>query len=194
MVGLLRRGVPGGGPLLTLGDIFPALSRALIRRGMPRPQHMGTGLSDRIALARNAAYQPESRPSGGPRKVPEQRLSPTASLHRQAAAEDDPKVTAEFHHAMLDVYRKAKREAGYNAAYFLRMVEEVGGLEAARRLLRAGSVSSGFSSLWEKGRLDLSAEAVVLQERFAGLFTEEELDIARSRLAEYGYQPPTQTS
>jgi len=95
---------------------------------------------------------------------------------------------------MLDVYRKARREAGYNAAYFLQMVEEAGGLEAARKLLSAGSVSSGFSALWEKGRLDLSVEAVVLQDRFAGLFTEEELDIARDRLAEYGYHPPVQTS
>jgi hypothetical protein len=95
---------------------------------------------------------------------------------------------------MLDVYRRAKREAGYNAAYFLQMVEEVGGLEAARRLLRTGSVSSGFSALWEKGRLDLSVEAVVLRDRFAGLFTDDELDIARNRLAEYGYRPSAQTS
>ncbi|MDI6104376.1 caspase family protein [Actinoplanes sp. NEAU-A12] len=194
LVGLLKRGIPGGGSLLTLGDIFPALSRGLMRRGLPQPQHLGTGLSDRIALARNAAYQPENRPSGGSRTVLEQRRSRATSPRRQGAAEDDPNVTAEFHTAMLDVYRKAKREAGYNAAYFLRMVEEVGGLEAARRLLRAGSVSSGFSSLWEKGRLDLSAEAVMLQERFAGLFSDDELEIARSRLAEYGYQPPAQTS
>ena len=194
LLGTLRQGIPDSGPLLTLGDIFPALTRALLARGMPRPEHLGTGLADRIALARNAAYRPEAPPSGGRRPVPEQPRSPIASPHRRAADEHDPKVAAEFHSAMLDVYRKAKREAGYNATYFLKMVEDVGGLEAARRLLKAGSVSSGFSALWEKGRLDLSVEAVVLQDRFAGLFTEEELDIARERLAEYGYHAPAQTS
>jgi hypothetical protein len=190
----LRQGIPGSGPLLTLGDIFPALTRALLARGMPRPQHLGTGLADRIALVRNAAHRPEVRPSGGQGPVPDQRRSPAASPHRRAADEDDPKVATEFHSAMLDVYRKARREAGYNATYFLQMVEEVGGLEAARRLLRAGPVSSGFTALWEKGRLDLSVEAVVLLDRFAGLFTEEELGIARDRLAEYGYHSPAQTS
>jgi hypothetical protein len=159
----LRSGVPGGGPLLTLGDIYPAVTRALRARGMPLPQRLGTDLADHIALVRNAAY-------------------------RRTADKADPKTGAEFHKAMLDVYRKAKKEAGYNAGYFLRMVEEVGGLEAARRLLRASAVSSGFTVLWEKGRLDLSVEAVVLQDRFSGLFTEEELDIARDRLAEYGYK------
>lgn len=194
LLGALRQGITGGGPLLTLGDIFPALTRALLARGVPRPQHLGTGLADRIALVHNAAYRPEARPSSGQRPVPDQRHRPAAPPQRRAADEHDPKIAADFHRAMLEVYRKARREAGYNATYFLQMVEEAGGLEAARRLLRAGSVSSGFTALWEKGRLDLSVEAVVLLDRFAGLFTEEELDIARDRLAEYGYHSPAQTS
>jgi hypothetical protein len=90
---------------------------------------------------------------------------------------------------MLDVYRKARKQAGYSASYFLQLVEEVGGLEAARKLLHAESVSSGFNALWEKGRLDLTVEAVVLQDRFAELFSDEEVTIARDRLAEYGYHP-----
>lgn len=52
---------------------------------------------------------------------------------------------------------------------------------------------AGSAPLWEKGRLDLSVEAVVLQDRFADLFTDEELTTAQDRLAEYGYHPP-QTS
>jgi hypothetical protein len=32
---------------------------------------------------------------------------------------------------------------------------------------------------------------VVLEPRFAELFTEEQLDIARRRLAEFGYRPGT---
>jgi hypothetical protein len=186
---VLRQGIRGGGPLLSLADIFPTLTRALLTRGMPRPQHLGTGLADRIALVRNVAHCAETSLVGERRAVPEQQSKRAASPVSPTAREGDAKVAAEFHTAMLDVYRKAKKEAGYNASYFLRLVEEVGGLEAARRLLHAGSVSSGFSALWEKGRLDLSVEAVVLQDRFAHLFTDEELTVARDRLAEYGYHP-----
>ncbi|HEX6498737.1 MAG TPA: hypothetical protein VF054_06850 [Micromonosporaceae bacterium] len=94
-----------------------------------------------------------------------------------------------FHAAMVDVYHDAKRRAGYNAGYFLRMVSELGALGAARQLLHAGHVSEGFTKLWEKGRLDLSVEAVVLRDQFAVLFTDDERRIARQRLAEYGYRP-----
>ncbi|MFY1599450.1 caspase family protein [Micromonospora sp. WMMD737] len=193
LLNTLRQGVPGSEPLLTLGNMYPALTRALLAGGMPRPQRLGTGLADHIALTRNPAYRPAALPAAKPQPVSEPHRSPSVP-RRRVADEQNPKVTAEFHAAMLDGYRRAKKELNYNAAYFLQMVQEVGGLEAARRLIRASSVSSGFTTLWEKGRLDLAVEAVVLQDRFAGLFTDEELDIARNRLAEYGYQLPAQTS
>ena len=67
------------------------------------------------------------------------------------------------------------------------MVSDRGGLATARYLLHASSVSEGFTALWERRRLDLTVEAVVLQERFAPLFSDEERRIARARLREYGY-------
>ena len=100
-------------------------------------------------------------------------------------------LESRFHQAMFDVYRNAKRECNYNATYFLQMVSEYGGLEAARRLLRKDKVSSGFTTLWECGRLDLSVEAKALRPEFAPLFTEEEREIARMRLAQYGYDVET---
>jgi hypothetical protein len=92
-----------------------------------------------------------------------------------------------FHAAMVDVYRRARQEAGYQAGYFLQMVSEHGGLETARRLLHAPTPSEGFTALWERRRLDLTVEAVVLRPKFAPLFTDEDRDIARTRLQEYGY-------
>jgi hypothetical protein len=53
--------------------------------------------------------------------------------------------------------------------------------------LLAPSVSDGFVSLWEKQRLDLTVEALVVEGRFAHLFTEDELGIARRRLDDFGY-------
>jgi hypothetical protein len=93
----------------------------------------------------------------------------------------------QFNEAMLDVYRRAKAEAGYNATRFLGMVTEMGGYETARTLIHAPTVSEGYTALWERGRLDLTVEAVILQSKWRDLFSELERDIARRRLAEYGY-------
>jgi hypothetical protein len=69
-----------------------------------------------------------------------------------------------FHAWMVDVYHRVKAETGYNATYFLQMVSERGGVDAARRLLHSTAVSDGFTALWERRRLDLSVEALVLDE------------------------------
>lgn len=92
-----------------------------------------------------------------------------------------------FHSAMLDIYNRAKRECGYNATRFLGMIVEHGGVETARILLHANAVTEGYTALWERRRLDLTVEALVLQPAWIALFTAEERDTARKRLAEYGY-------
>ena len=94
-----------------------------------------------------------------------------------------------FHHKMREIYDRAVKECNYRPSYFLQMVTEHGGFETARRLLLARKVSDGFTTLWEKGRLDLSVEAVVLQEPWSELFTEEELAMAEGRLKQMGYKP-----
>jgi len=76
-----------------------------------------------------------------------------------------------FHNAMLNVYLQAKKECGYNATYFLRMLEEMDGVEAAKTLLHTNTPSDGFTTLWEKKRLDLSVEHHVLLPEFDSLFT-----------------------
>lgn len=88
---------------------------------------------------------------------------------------------------MQDVYVRAKREAGYNATYYLEMLHRHGGMETARRLLASSAASDGFTALWERGRLDLTVENVVLRPEFESLFTDEERDVARRRLADYGF-------
>lgn len=94
-----------------------------------------------------------------------------------------------FHRAMVDVYQTAKKEAGYNATRFLQMLSELGGLETARHLLNSDTVSDGFTALWQKKKLDITVEAVVLKPEFSELFTDEERRIAEDRLNQYGYRP-----
>lgn len=95
----------------------------------------------------------------------------------------------QFHRAMINIYPEAKRDCNYNATYFLRMVTDHGGLEAAKRLLATETVSDGFGTLLLCGRLDLTVEAHVIKPEFAVLFTPEEIAIANHRLEEYGYKP-----
>jgi hypothetical protein len=50
--------------------------------------------------------------------------------------------------------------------------------------------SDGYTALYERGRLDLTAEAMVIEnKKWHGLFEEEELVKARKRLIAYGYTP-----
>lgn len=96
-------------------------------------------------------------------------------------------LEAEFHGAMLDIYRRAKSEADYNATRFIGMVSDRGGLETARYLLHATTVSDGYTALWERGRLDLTVEAVILASKWKPLFSKTEREIAIKRLREYEF-------
>jgi hypothetical protein len=60
-------------------------------------------------------------------------------------------------------------------------------LAAAKTLLLSEEYSVGLTRLWEARRLDLSMEALVLKEPRCRLFTEDELKVARNRLAKLGY-------
>lgn len=92
----------------------------------------------------------------------------------------------EFHRGMENIYYAAA-EHGYRATYFLQMVRERGGVAAARRLLSTPEAQSGLTKLWELGRLDISMEALVAQERWEQLFSNDERRVALERLKAYDY-------
>src|ERR1700676_2737751 len=95
-----------------------------------------------------------------------------------------------FDRAMMDIYRRAKTEANYNAARYFQMLMDHRGLETARILLHADTVSEGYTALWERGRLDLTVEALIHDHpEYQPLFTTQEVEIARQRLRKYEYAP-----
>jgi hypothetical protein len=62
---------------------------------------------------------------------------------------------AAFHRAMMGLYKRSKKEIHYNATYFLRMLDDHGGVETAHRLLEPHSaVSDGFTTLVLEKRLE----------------------------------------
>lgn len=92
-----------------------------------------------------------------------------------------------FHGAMLEIYERAKSECNYTATRFIQMVNDRGGLSAAKLLLAVPRMSEGLTRLWEEKRLDISMEATILREPWRQLFTPDELEVARKRLENLGY-------
>lgn len=95
-----------------------------------------------------------------------------------------------FHQKMLEIYYLAKEDedCNYTPTRFYQMVNEKGGLATAKALLATQEIQSGLIKLWDCGRLDISMEALVLAARFESLFTEEEREVVRQRLLDYGYE------
>ncbi len=93
-----------------------------------------------------------------------------------------------FHSEMVHLYKRTKEEVGYNATRFLSMITENPGAATAHALINAPTVSEGYTALWERKRLDLTIECVILEPRWRDLFSETERQIARKRLRDYGYE------
>lgn len=100
-----------------------------------------------------------------------------------------PDTLRQFDQAMFTIYRRAKAEANYNATIFLNMLTSKGGLATAKYLINAERPSDGYTHLYERGRLDLTVEAMVVETtRWHSLSTNDELAKARTRLQAYGYK------
>jgi hypothetical protein len=96
-------------------------------------------------------------------------------------------LQSKFDEAMMNIYRRAIDEAGYKATRFFQMLHDHRGLGTAQILIDSPTVSEGYTALWERKRLDLTVESLVLQPEWQQLFTDEQLRIARERLLEYGF-------
>ena len=81
----------------------------------------------------------------------------------------------------------AARQQAQALGIRLRPVEKEDMLSSAHRQLTGDRCSEGFGQLETKGRLDLSLEALAVDKRFTGLFSDEEANQALTRLLETGY-------
>jgi hypothetical protein len=92
-----------------------------------------------------------------------------------------------FHADMVAGAERLQKEIGYNATRFMQMVGNLGGVKAARQLLRGQDASDGFTTLWEHQRLELSVEAFALLPWYRGLFSKDQLETAERRLREHRF-------
>ena len=94
-----------------------------------------------------------------------------------------------FHESMIAIYTRTFSACGYRAGRFLEMINNHGGLETAKILLREEEPRGGFVALHEQGRLDVTMEALIVEnEKWHPLFTQEEIGIAKKRLSDFGYK------
>ncbi|MBR3979276.1 MAG: hypothetical protein IKJ94_06610 [Oscillospiraceae bacterium] len=66
-------------------------------------------------------------------------------------------------------------------------IRPVADMAAAHRVLSGHRESDGFFQLADKGRLDLSLEALAVKKAYTALFTDEEANTALTRLLGTGY-------
>lgn len=115
------------------------------------------------------------------------------NVTRVAPAEAKASKDQEFEAALIELYRRWVREVNYRAQRFLAMVRRRGPVEAARAVINASEPPRGFTRLRQAGRLDLTVEALVVENRrFHHLLTPQEVERAKTRLIDAGHQPKTQ--
>lgn len=83
---------------------------------------------------------------------------------------------------------RAARENAQAQGVRMRPIDDADALKFAHRCLSGTRLSDGFNELKAKGLLKWSLEALVIDKRFTGLFTDEEANEALMRLLEAGYR------
>lgn len=76
---------------------------------------------------------------------------------------------------------------GYNPSRFTQMLNDIGPVQTAIKLVMDPKFHEGFTKLWELGRLDLTVEAIILRNPYNQLFSQDVLNMAREKLEQLGY-------
>ena len=80
------------------------------------------------------------------------------------------------------------REKAAGLGVKMRPVAAEEAMKSAHRCLSGRRLSDGFNALKDKGHLELTLEAIAIDKRYTGLFSDEEANEALTRLLEAGYQ------
>lgn len=80
------------------------------------------------------------------------------------------------------------REKAEKIGARMRPVAAEEAMKTAHRCLSGHRESDGFAALADKGRLDLSLEALAISKQFTALFSDDEANNALTRLLDAGYR------
>jgi hypothetical protein len=91
-------------------------------------------------------------------------------------------IDIELREKFLDFYRTAHKEYNFSSPIFIRMLNEHGALETARRLSNTATWQNGFERIAKLGRTDLTVEHIILQEKYRKYFTDTQLRNAQAKI------------
>ena len=91
-----------------------------------------------------------------------------------------------FTTALLGQLAKAQQICGVEETRLRQNAEKLGGVKAVQQMLSRRQETRQFQSLRQMKRLDLSVEALVIQGKYASLFTDDEVNACLEVLLEGG--------
>lgn len=91
-----------------------------------------------------------------------------------------------FTTALLEQLSKAQKVCGVDETRLRQQAEKLGGVKAVQQMLSRRQETRQFVPLKQMKRLDLSVEALVIQGKFASLFTDDEVNTCLEALLEGG--------
>ena len=92
-----------------------------------------------------------------------------------------------FNEEVVIAIEKMKKEIGYTPTRFIQMLRKASNdaYEVVQRLV-IKDISLGLEKLWEKGRLELSMEAIMTKPEYKELFSQEIIKICEKKLKKFG--------
>lgn len=96
------------------------------------------------------------------------------------------KLETEFTAELLSNLKKAEELTGVPEPRLISQAEKDGGVKAVKQLLSRGQMTRQFAPLKTQGHLELTPEALVIQGKYAKLFSDEEVDLCLQTLLDAG--------
>lgn len=97
-------------------------------------------------------------------------------------------VEKQFQEELIKNCEIAQKECkGYRPTRFLQTIEKFGAVKTAKEIIRKGRTSDDFEKLQEAGLLKLTMEALIINQKYGDLFTDDEVNSCYEILCEYGY-------
>ena len=93
----------------------------------------------------------------------------------------------QFTQTLIKNCEEAQKTSAYRGIRFIQTIQKFGGVKTAKEIMRKGRLSDEFEVLQKAGLIQLTMEALVVDRRFAELFTDDEVNSCYEVLCEYGY-------
>lgn len=97
------------------------------------------------------------------------------------------KLEKQFTDALIKNCEEAQKACAYRGIRFMQTLQKFGGVKTAKEIIRKGRLSDEFEILEKAGLIKLTMEALVVDRRFAELFSDDEVNYCYEVLCEYGY-------